>query len=139
MYSDKSWNTKSFNISTANHVTRRFRCHKQYVVIFRRNDLTEMNVKSVCEQESCTFFEVRSNFTIVHRSLCFVWHKNLNYIRTASCFSNRQYFKAVFFGFIKRLTFTKTHYHIKSAFTQVLCMSMPLASVSNNCDSFSFQ
>ncbi|MNP27678.1 hypothetical protein D3C76_1206010 [compost metagenome] len=138
MNSDQTWNPETFFISTANHVSWGFWSYEQYVIVSRRNDLTEMNVKAVRKKKCCAFFQVRSDFAIVYRSLCFVWHKNLNYVSTFCSFCYGQHFKAIFFSFIEGFTFTKTDNYIYSAITQVLSMSMTLATITDNCDCFTF-
>ena len=102
--SDKTRCSLSCLILAANRVSGSLRCDHCYVDVLRRNDLSEMNCKTVSEHKHVAIFKVRLDIFFIHCSLLLIVDKNHDDVCLLCSLCCRIYLKSLRFSLCPRLT-----------------------------------
>ena len=127
-------------ILTSYSVSRCLRCDHCYIYKLRRNNLFEMDVKSMCKHQHVAFLEVRKDIVLVKCSLLLIIdqnHDDISHLCGFCCCINS---KSLLFCFLPGLAaLIQTDTYITSGLLEVQCMCMTLAAVTDDGDLFSLE
>ena len=95
MHRKKCRDAAAGNVDGADQVAWTLRCNHPNVNAGRWRDAVEVNVKSVREEEECTWLDVRRNLRFVHLLLRRVWDGDHDHIGALRRLSGGHHLKAV--------------------------------------------
>ena len=140
LYGNQTGNAFSCFILASHGMSGPFGSDHGHIHVGRRNDLAEMDGKTVSEHQHIALLQVGLNVLFVHCGLLLIVDQNHDNIRLLCCLCRGVDLQALSFclgpGFA---ALVKAHNNITAGILQVQRMGVSLASVADDSDLFSFQ
>ena len=118
----------------AHQMSLAFRCNHHDVNILRRNDIFEVDIKTVTEAECLSRLQNRGDLFLINLRLYFVRHR---YDNQSGALAGRFYIRRLETVPLRELevvcSFQFRYRHLDSAVAQILAVRMSLAAVTDNC------
>ena len=133
--SDQAWGSSSSLIFRPDRVPRSLRRDHGHIDVCRRNDTAIVNIEPVCKHQHVAFLQVRCDVLLVHGCLFLIIDQDHNDICTLCCLRSRVDLKSLLLCLLPGLgTLIEPDDDLASGVSQVQCMCMSLASITDNCN-----